>query len=84
MFDKETMQIVEILKAVPDSKSEDDLTMKSYTNILAEAAQRGISQYVLDSGLRRLPTQGLAAVYRSPNGSIRGVMPTKMFRNLFM
>ena len=83
MFDKETMTIVDIVKATPDSKSNDDLTMKSYADLAVEASKRGVSQHALEAGLNRLPKQGLAAVYHSRSGAISGVMPTKMFRNLF-
>ena len=83
MFVKETMTIVEIVKAAPDSKSDDDMTMKSYADLAAEAAKRGVSPYTLEVGLNHLSNQGLAAVRHSRNGAILGVMPTKMFRQLF-
>ena len=83
MFDKETTTIVEIIKATPDSKSDDDMTMKSYSDLAAEAVKRGVSPCALEVGLNQLPKQGLAAVRHIRNGSILGVMPTKMFRQLF-
>lgn len=83
MFDKETMTIVEIVKAAPDSKSDDDMTMKSYSDLAAEAVKRGVSPCALEVGLNQLPKQGLAAVRHIRNGAILGVMPTKMFRQLF-
>lgn len=43
MFDKETIMIAEIIKATPDSKSDDDMTMKSFADLAAEATKRGIS-----------------------------------------
>lgn len=77
------MTIAEIVKATPDSKSDDGMTMKSYADLMEEATKRGVYQYTLDAGLNRLPSQGLAAVYHSRGGAIIGVMPTKMFRNIF-
>lgn len=83
MFDKETMLIVEIIKATPDSESEDDYVVKSYADLAVEAAKRGMSPQSLERGLNQLPQQGLAVVCRLRSGSILGVNPTRMFRNLF-
>lgn len=84
MFDKETMTIVEIVKATPEAMGGYyDFPLKLFTDLSAEAAKRGISQHTLEHGVNRLPTQGLAVVYRSRNGTIHGIKPTDMFRNLF-
>lgn len=84
MFDKLTMQIVEVLKATPDSIGEYyDFPMKLHADLVTEAAKCGISQSVLDSSLNRLPQQGLAVIYRSRNGAVYGVIPTPLFNNLF-
>lgn len=84
MFDKLTMQIVEIVKATPNSIGEYyDFPMKLYTDLVTEAAKRSISPNTLASGLNQLPRQGLARVYRSQSGAIHGVIPTPMFNNLF-
>lgn len=84
MFDKLTMQIVDIVKATPDSIGEYyDFPMKLYADLVVEAAKCGVSQSVLNSGLNRLPKQGLATIYRSRDGSVHGVIPTPMFNNLF-
>ncbi len=83
MFDKETLKIVEIVRDTPDSKVENDITMKRYTDLVTEASNHGVSQSALEFGLSRLPKQGLAVVYRSQSGKILGISTTKMFRDLF-
>lgn len=84
LFDKLTMQIVEIVKATPDSIGEYyDFPMKLYADLVVEAVKHGISPNTLASGLNQLPRQGLASVYRSQSGEIHGVIPTPMFNNLF-
>lgn len=85
MFDKGTMQIAKIIKATPDKVGDYyDFPMKLYADIVLEASKYGISQYALEQSLNRLPTQGLAMVFRSPNGAIIGIQPTDMFRNIFL
>ncbi len=84
MYDKETMMIVEIIKATPDSIGEYyDFPMKLYADLAAEAARRNIPIYTLNSCLNRLPQQGLAMVYHSQSGSVYGITPTSMFNSLF-
>lgn len=84
MFDKETLAIVEIVKATPEAMGDFyDFPLKLYRDLVAEAANRGISQYTLERGVSRLPSQGLAVVYRSQHGAIHGIKTTQMFRNLF-
>lgn len=84
MFDKETMTIVEIVKATPEAMGDYyDFPLKLFTDLAVEAAKRGISLHTLEHGVSRLPTQGLAVVHRSRDGAIHGIQTTKMFRNLF-
>ena len=84
MFDKETMAIIEIIKAAPDNVGDYyDFPMKLFTDLAAEADKRNIPRWVLESGLKRLPQQGLARVFYSHGGTVHGVIPTPMFDNLF-
>ena len=84
MFDKETLTIVEIIKSTPDAVGDYyDFPMKLFKDLSTEAAKRGISPYVLESALNRLPHQGLARVFHSQSGSVYGVIPSPMFLQLF-
>lgn len=84
MFDKETMTIIEIIKATPDSVGDYyDFPMKLYADLAEEATRRNVSLRTLEFGLSRLPQQGLARVYHSQSGVIYGIIPTPMFENLF-
>lgn len=84
MFDKETMAIIEIIKSTPDNVGDYyDFPMKLFADLVEEADKRNISRWVLESGLKRLPQQGLARVFYSRGGAVHGVIPTPMFDNLF-
>lgn len=84
MFDKETMLIVEIIKATSDNMGDYyDFPMKLFADLAAEADRRNMPRRVLESGLNRLPQQGLAKVFHSRNGAVHGIIPTPMFDNLF-
>lgn len=84
MFGSDTLKIAKIIKSVPDSQSEDGFPMKLFSDLVVEASKYGISRYALEAALSRLPQQGLASVYRSHDGDILGVIPTQIFRNLFL
>ncbi len=84
MFDRDTLTIVEIIKATPDEVGDYyDFPMKLFKDLSAEAAKRNISPYVLESALKQLPQQGLAKVFHSRAGSVYGIVPSPMFLNLF-
>lgn len=84
MFDRETMAIVEIVKATQDKVgSYYDFPLKLFEDLAAEADKRNMPRRVLESGLNRLADQGLARVFYTRSGAVHGVVPSPMFEKLF-
>lgn len=84
MFDQDILEIVEIVKATPDSENGDNIAAKPFAALVQEAAKRGVSAKRLDAVLRQFPQKGLAMLYTSHSNQILGITPTRMFAQLYL